>query len=153
MIWSARRNASADGMDAAGPKKTVECRSRMDPKPSPDAILALQERFQRRHKDVAMGVSRFTAAALGLMAFAASTIAGLFSRNPVESVLTNALWAMIIFAFIGLGVGMAADVVIREYSTGRKRDIRARYDAPNESEKSPNSEKSSTEDQVEPMGT
>lgn len=58
---------------------------------------------------------RFTAAALGLLAFSVSVLGGLWARNPVEVILSRSIWAMLIFCVIGLVTGWAAQRVVREH--------------------------------------
>ena len=58
---------------------------------------------------------RAVGAALGLLAFCTAIIAGLWVGNPATVTLARALWAMLAFCLIGLGLGWAARVVVREH--------------------------------------
>ena len=63
---------------------------------------------------------RATGAAFGLLAFSITIIAGLSVRNPSALILQRAIWAMLVFCFIGLSVGWAAQVVVREHFKQRE---------------------------------
>jgi hypothetical protein len=54
-------------------------------------------------------------AILGLLAFAIAIFGGMIVGNDMSFILAQALWAMLIFSGVGLGVGWAASHVVREY--------------------------------------
>jgi len=60
-------------------------------------------------------VARFTGAALGLLAFAVTALAGLYSGNPVSTTLSRSILALFCFCVIGLVVGAAAQAVVAEH--------------------------------------
>lgn len=64
---------------------------------------------------------RATGAAFGLLAFSTTVFTGLWVRNPITTTLTRALWAMLVFALIGLILGAAARTVVREHVGRRKK--------------------------------
>ena len=72
-------------------------------------------------------VARFSAAGLGLLAFAITTTAGLFVGNPVETTLSRSIFALITFCFIGFFLGGAAQRVVTEHEKERSSVIRKRY--------------------------
>lgn len=72
-------------------------------------------------------VARFTGASLGLFAFAVTTVAGLFVRNPVEVVLSRGILALFIFCFIGFLLGHVAQLVVTEYEKERATEISRRF--------------------------
>lgn len=71
-------------------------------------------------------VARYAGASLALFAFAVAVIAGLSVRNPPITILSRAILALFVFFFIGLFLGGAAQLVLREYRTRRESDIRQR---------------------------
>lgn len=62
-------------------------------------------------------------AQLGLFAFAAALLAGLFAGNTAHVTVLRALAVMIVATFVGQMVGAAAKVVIREHLQRRKVQI------------------------------
>ncbi len=72
-------------------------------------------------------VARFTGASLGLFAFAVTTVAGLFVRNPVEVVLSRGILALFVFCFIGFLLGHAAQLVVTENQKDRATEILQRF--------------------------
>ncbi len=100
-----------------------------------------------------MMAPRSSAAALGLLAFSVSVLAGLWARNPVAAILARAIWAMIVFAFIGLLAGWAVSIVLAEHAAEKEKALRTSEDSPAEADPAPDQQKSYTEDSAEPMGT
>jgi len=78
--------------------------------------------------DVAHMVARFAGASLALFAFAVAVIAGLSVGNPPVTILSRGILALFVFFFIGLALGGAAQLVLREYRTRREADIREQYE-------------------------
>lgn len=72
-------------------------------------------------------VARFTGASLGLFAFAVTTVAGLFVRNPVEVVLSRSILALFVFCFIGFLLGYVAQLVVTEYEKDRATEISKQF--------------------------
>lgn len=70
-------------------------------------------------------MARTIGAALGLLAFAVSLIAGLVVQNSIERILARALLASVIFVIIGMLVGGAIDLVLAEYVAHRTRESSA----------------------------
>ena len=64
---------------------------------------------------------RSVGAALGLLAFGTTIVAGLWVHNPVTLTLTRALSAMLLFFVIGMVMGTAAQLVVREHAAGREK--------------------------------
>ncbi len=65
-------------------------------------------------------MSRLIGSALGLLAFSTAIVAGLWARNPFGVILSRALWAMVIFCLIGLSLGWAVQLVVREHMRRRE---------------------------------
>lgn len=74
-----------------------------------------------------MMVARLSGSTLGLLAFAVTAAAGLFSRNPVEVILSRSIFASIIFCALGLVLGGVAQLVITDHKRQRSAAIRRRY--------------------------
>lgn len=72
-------------------------------------------------------VARYAGASLALFAFAASVLAGLSVGNPPLTVLSRGLIALVVFFFLGLVLGGAAQVVLNEYRAHRESDIRKQF--------------------------
>ncbi len=72
-------------------------------------------------------VARSAGAGLGFLAFTITAFAGLFVQNPVTVTLSRSLLALFVFGVIGLVVGTAAELVVREYEGNRESEIRKRY--------------------------
>ncbi|MFQ5591473.1 MAG: hypothetical protein ACE5HE_09950 [Phycisphaerae bacterium] len=72
-------------------------------------------------------VARFAGAGLGFLAFTVTALAGLFIQNPVNVTLSRSILALFLFSFIGLAVGAAAQLVVREYERDRAAEIRRKY--------------------------
>jgi membrane protein YqaA with SNARE-associated domain len=64
-------------------------------------------------------IGRYTAAILGLLAFAVSALTGVVIQNPAEVTLSRAIWALFVFCAIGLVVGGAAQYVINDFARRR----------------------------------
>lgn len=73
-------------------------------------------------------VPRALGAALGLLAFSTTIIAGLWVRNPVSVILARAIWAMLVFCVIGLVLGWVVQVVVREHIKRREESLFASQD-------------------------
>lgn len=73
-------------------------------------------------------VARYAGASLALFAFAVAVIAGLSVGNPPVTVLSRGILALFVFFFIGLALGGAAQLVLREYRMRRETEIRERFD-------------------------
>lgn len=58
---------------------------------------------------------RTCGASLALLAFGVTILRGVAVGNPAEVVLSRALWALVVFLFIGLGAGWVAQTVIEEH--------------------------------------
>ena len=54
-------------------------------------------------------------AALGLFAFAVTTVSGLVAGNPAEVILLRSIWAMVIFCMMGMTTGWVASRVLDEH--------------------------------------
>ncbi len=74
-------------------------------------------------------VPRYAGASLGLLAFAIVTTAGLLNQNPLTVTLSRAILAMFVFFFMGMALGYAAQLVVREHERKRESQIRARFSA------------------------
>ncbi len=59
---------------------------------------------------------RTCGASLALLAFGVTILRGVAIGNPAEVVLSRALWALIVFLFMGLGAGWVAQTVIEEHN-------------------------------------
>lgn len=92
-------------------------------------------------------------AALGLLAFSTAIIAGLWVRNPVSLILSRAIWAMFVFFVIGLLLGWAAQVVVREHIKDREELLFGSEDQQTDQSVPMEERIKSTEGDVKPMGT
>jgi len=72
-------------------------------------------------------VSRFAGASLGLLAFAVTIAAGLYTHNPPMVILSRSILALIAFCIIGLLSGRAAQSVIAEYERNKRAEIERHY--------------------------
>jgi hypothetical protein len=72
-------------------------------------------------------IARHAGAILGLFAFTVTVSAGLIVRNPVAVTLQRGMFAMLMFFVLGLVVGWAAQLVVREYERNCKDEIARRY--------------------------
>lgn len=66
---------------------------------------------------------RRVAVILGLLAFCITILGGLVRQNSIEYTLGRALWAMGCFCLIGLGVGWAAQHVVREHRAKQFEEV------------------------------
>jgi membrane protein YqaA with SNARE-associated domain len=96
-------------------------------------------------------IGRYTAAILGLLAFAVSAIVGLVIQNPADVTLSRAIWALLVFCIIGLVVGGAAQYVINDYAERRLAESSPEVQEPSPSADSPEPAGSSTDTAGEPM--
>lgn len=72
-------------------------------------------------------VARFSAASLGLLAFAISATAGLLVGNPVDVTLSRSIFALVVFSVLGVLLGGAAQLVVSEHERGEAIRIREKY--------------------------
>lgn len=96
---------------------------------------------------------RVVGAALGLLAFCTAIIAGLWVGNSAAVTLSRALWAMLAFCLIGLGLGWAARVVVREHVRRRERLLFSPEQSPQERNAEVEKGIRSTESDAQPMGS
>ncbi len=68
-------------------------------------------------------VARFTGAVLGLMGFGVAALAGIIVGNPISTILSRAVWSLILFCIIGLCVGAAAQLVIAEHEARKRKEL------------------------------
>jgi|CXWL01.1.fsa_nt_gi hypothetical protein len=71
-------------------------------------------------------VARFAGASLGLLAFATTTVAGLYVGNPPTVILSRSILALFTFCIIGLLLGKASQAVVAEYERNRRAEIERR---------------------------
>lgn len=90
-------------------------------------LLAFPTSYPTRDTEVADMIARYAGAILGLFAFTVTVSAGLVVRNPVSITLQRGMFAMLVFFILGLVVGWAAQLVVREYERNRQDDIAQRY--------------------------
>ncbi len=74
-------------------------------------------------------VARLAGASLGLFAFAVAGVAGLLARNPIETVLSRSILALVVFCVLGLLLGGVTEWVIAERERQRESEIRGKYAA------------------------
>jgi len=96
---------------------------------------------------------RAVGAALGLLAFSTTIVSGLWVRNPVTVTLSRALWAMLVFCLIGLVLGWAGELVVREHIREREKAVFGSEETEPDDEESNEEQFKSTEAEAEPMGT
>jgi len=72
-------------------------------------------------------IARYTGPILGLFAFTLTVCAGLIVRNPVMMTLQRGVFALLAFCVLGLVLGWAAQLVVREYARSREAEIKRRY--------------------------
>lgn len=72
-------------------------------------------------------VARFSGASLGLLAFAATTVAGLYVGNPPTVILSRSILALFAFCILGLLLGRAAQSVVAEFERNRKAEVDRRF--------------------------
>ena len=98
-------------------------------------------------------VARFVGAGLGLLAFTITIVAGLVVHNPVTVILSRSILALFVFCVIGLVLGGAAQLVVREHERSRESEILKRYrEKPAETDET-RTENRSTEGEGAPEGT
>ncbi|MBI4717313.1 MAG: hypothetical protein HY763_05875 [Planctomycetes bacterium] len=73
-------------------------------------------------------LARYVGAGLGLLAFSVSVVAGLVVQNPPIVTLSRSILALFVFCFLGLVLGYAAQLVVREHEKGREAEIRRRLE-------------------------
>jgi hypothetical protein len=62
-------------------------------------------------------------AALGLFAFAVTTVLGLVAGNPAEVILLRSIWAMVIFCMMGMATGWVASRVLDEHVIKKQEEL------------------------------
>ena len=67
--------------------------------------------------------SRVIGSSMGLLAFSTSVLAGLYAGNPPALILSRALWAMVLFFFMGLVVGWVVQTVVREHARLKEAEM------------------------------
>ena len=67
-------------------------------------------------------IARFAGAILGLLAFTITAVAGVWVQNPVTVTLSRSILALVAFCVIGVVLGTAAQVVVREHEKQRKSE-------------------------------
>lgn len=72
-------------------------------------------------------IARFTAASLGLFAFAVTVVAGLVARNPVTTTLSRSILALFLFCAVGFLLGSVAQRIVTEYKQQRELEIHERF--------------------------
>jgi hypothetical protein len=70
-------------------------------------------------------IARFAGGTLGLLAFGVTATVGLAVGNPPMTVVTRALWALVVFCVVGLAVGAAAQAVVNEYLAKQEEALRS----------------------------
>jgi len=91
--------------------------------------------------------------ALGLLAFSATIFFGLWVRNPMTVTLSRAIWAMVVFYLIGLGLGWVVQVVVREHVHRREKELFTSEEKEADRDRDVAEQIRSTEGDVQPMGT
>ena len=72
-------------------------------------------------------IARYSGPILGLFAFTVTVFAGLIVQNPVMITLQRGVFALVVFCMLGLVLGWAAQMVVREYERSRGAEIERRY--------------------------
>jgi len=72
-------------------------------------------------------IARYAGATLGLLAFTVAAVSGLLVQNPVSVTLSRSMLALILFCVVGMVLGQAAQVVIREHEADRRSEIKRRF--------------------------
>jgi hypothetical protein len=70
-------------------------------------------------KDVAVNATRFVGAALGLLAFSVSVLAGVVASNPVTVILSRGILSLFGFFIVGLLVGHLVQRVLADPTEAR----------------------------------
>jgi membrane protein YqaA with SNARE-associated domain len=68
-------------------------------------------------------IARYTGGILGTLAFSVSVLVGLWTGNPVLTILSRAIWALVLFCVIGLLLGAVAQYVIDDYARRRYQEV------------------------------
>ncbi len=90
-------------------------------------LLAFPTSHPNRDTEVADMIARYAGSILGLFAFTVTVFAGLIVRNPVIITLQRGVFALLVFCVLGLVLGWAAQLVVREYARSREAEIAKRY--------------------------
>lgn len=90
-------------------------------------LLAFPASYPNRDMEVADMISRYAGSILGLFAFTVTVFAGLIVGNPVLITLQRSVFALLVFCVLGLVLGWAAQLVVREYARSREAEIAKRY--------------------------
>jgi hypothetical protein len=98
-------------------------------------------------------LARFAGATLGLLAFCITAVAGLCVNNPVAVTLSRSILALFVFCIIGLALGAAVELVVREYERTREEQIRRRYRTESDELDDAGPGNKSTEAGAAPIGT
>ena len=98
-------------------------------------------------------LARFAGATLGLLAFCITAVAGLWVHNPVAVTLSRSILALFVFCIIGLVLGSAVELVVREYERSQEALIRERYSSETGEADGTGAKKESTEAGAAPTGT
>lgn len=77
---------------------------------------------------------RRTAACLGLLGFSAAIFCGLGVGNPATTILVRALWVMAAFVVIGMIVGWAGLLVVREHVSQKHKELSDQQNEPDRPE-------------------
>lgn len=72
---------------------------------------------------------RMVSGSLGLLAFSASILAGVWADNDLMTILTRAWWVLILFLLFGAIVGWIAQTVINEHLRQTSPDTAQQQDA------------------------
>ena len=83
-------------------------------------------------------------AVLGLLAFTITILGGLVGGNRVEFILPRALWAMVLFCFLGWIVGWCAERVVAEHRAKQREEILGPAEEPAPDEAVPDDERNSS---------
>ncbi len=99
-------------------------------------------------REVAGMIARFVGAGLGLLAFCITILSGVYAQNPVTTTLSRSIFALFIFFLLGLALGTAAEVVVKEHEHSREAEILKRYrEEPKQADEDPASGSSTDDDQ------
>ncbi len=66
---------------------------------------------------------RRAGACLGLFAFCVTLLRGMAVGNPPTTILSKALWALVLFFMLGLVLGYLAALLFDEHEVGRKTKL------------------------------
>ena len=90
-------------------------------------LLAFPTSYPNRDMEVADMIARYAGPILGLFAFTVTVFAGLIVQNPVIITLQRSVLALLVFCVLGLVLGWAAQLVVREYERSRQAEIAQQY--------------------------